>query len=122
MINTDKDLEDKMNHIWDAITNLQQDVDKLMYPNKKILFKPKIKTDESMRSGLRRAVEDGRKSESFLTPTKRIPLQTSLDTWTKKPERWTDVQWEQWAQDIYKHYPEARQYLPDWFNREMESR
>ena len=123
MIQTDKDLEDKINQLWSAITNLQDDVNKLMFPEfvqKKILYNPKLKTEESMRSNLKRGIDNSKKATSFLTPTKRIPMQSTLDTWINRPEEWSDVQWENWAKQLYNSYPEARQYLPSWFIKEIE--
>jgi hypothetical protein len=120
VVQTDKDLEEKINQLWSAIYNLQHDVDKLLFPNRKILYTPKMKTEEALRSGLRKGIEESKKADSFLTPTKRVTMQSSLDTWINKPEEWSDVQWEDWAKKLYNGYPEARQYLPSWFIKIIE--
>ena len=56
--------------------------------------------------------------------------QTTLDEFTRKepepepePEEepyWSSEEWEAWAMEIYKQYPEIRQFLPDWFIQAVE--
>ena len=33
---------------------------------------------------------------------------------------WSNDDWENWAFQIYKEYPEMKKYLPDWFIKEIE--
>jgi len=33
---------------------------------------------------------------------------------------WSAEQWEEWAYQLYKNYPDTHEYLPDWFLEAME--
>lgn len=93
--------EQEEERMWSAIYQLQSDISRLTTP------------------------KDNRFSRAY-TPRKTIdevigtpPLrQSTLDEFQEKT--WTGNQWEQWAMDIYVHYPQVGQYLPDWFITRMQ--
>lgn len=65
---------------------------------------------------------------------KRIPISTDIkpiqlqqkqeeiETEEETEEgKWSSEEWEDWALKMYEECPEARKYLPEWFNEEIES-
>jgi hypothetical protein len=92
--------EQEEERMWSAIYQLQNEISRLTNP------------------------KDNRFSHPY-TPRKSMdevigtqPRQTTLDEFKEKT--WTGMQWEQWASDIYIHYPQVGQYLPDWFITRMQ--
>jgi len=83
-------------------------------------------TQKDINRGLEKAFKDKRKikqrsSTPFMKPQpKRQVPQLSIEIPEPEPEPepeayWSPQDWEQWAYDIYSHYPEYRKILPDWF-------
>lgn len=115
------DVETKMaiDRIWEAVNQLQHNVDRLLPPKHEILHKPIVSTEESLKENVKRAVTDSKKTESFLTQQKPTSFHMQ-DSWSLKPSGWTAKQWEDWARKVYYTYSDARQYLPEWFIKTLE--
>jgi len=94
------------------------------------IYKPKMFGKQDMDDGLKKAL--GEKQE--LKPLnisgqqrKAEVKQVKFDIGSKKEEKkaepeayWTTQQWEEWAYQLYKNYPDTHEYLPDWFLEAME--
>lgn len=58
----------------------------------------------------------------MMTEQKLKPLEERREEKKEEKEElyWSSDDWENWAFQIYKEYPEMKKYLPDWFIEEIE--
>ena len=112
------------------------------------MYKPKLISQKDMQESMKGAMKKRPEQQTFKSrplfrqtekyPQPREPpyykpmqRQTTLEEHRRepepKPERepeeepyWSPEEWESWAMEIYKQYPEIRQFLPDWFIQAME--
>jgi len=90
-------------------------------------YKPKIYGKKEMDEGLKKAFGSIKKGDQQIKPInisgqqKKVQLSTYKPKEKKEPEPyWSSEQWEDWAYQLYKNYPDTHEYLPDWFLEAME--
>jgi hypothetical protein len=89
------------------------------------LYKPPTFGKKEMDEGLQKALSSERKTEIRPINISGQQRKTEISTFeSKKKEEpepyWTAEQWEEWAYQLYKNYPDTHEYLPDWFLEAME--
>jgi len=89
-------LNQQLDRIWNAIYQIQCDVNNIQAPTHSPRAQPSLE---------------------------RTSRQMTLEEFNQpRLKQWTEVQWEQWATDIYTNYPQVAQYLPDWFLAKMQKK
>jgi hypothetical protein len=95
-------------------------------------YKPKYVTKQDINSGLQKMFTEqkGEQQERRTQPFsfKQEPKKPKL-SFEPEPEPeveeeekpyWSATEWEQWAYQIYKKYPQTKEFLPDWFLEAVE--
>ena len=113
---------------------MEENKKKFNFGSKSKMYKPPSFGQKEMDDGLKKALSSKPEIKPLnISGQQRKQEKPMYSPMTmKKPEPqhpqeleqepyWSAGQWEEWAYELFKNYPDTHEYLPDWFLEAMEA-